>query len=1298
MKLGKWTRRLLIAAALGCAVAVVAIYAGHWYLRRQVRTVLAESIGGIVEIRQVEIGWNRQQIHDLALRETPDPDSTWLTAATVTIDLSLWDALSGRTEPQDVRITNPSLLLRFNEQGELITRLPAARPGEPWKLPTPRLDIRGAELQLSQAGRPTVVVQPLELVVTQTDDQILCQGKAETWQDATWTLQASLDRPTGRIEWNASSPRALLRSQALRDLPLVPAGALDGVQFQVLTPVELSGSYQPVAPAPGNTAPGNAGDQPWRYRLYLEPESYELDVAGQPLQLDGGGGQLTIADGVAEVRQLRANLLDARFLLDGRLDFGDQLWKGRITTTVDQLAIDALPKEWGLAGPAGAPDPNVQGRASGQGSIDIELGSSRRTIRADVQVRVEDARFRGLPLELVRLDLQLEHRTGDNVANRPGQDLSGQLQLQAALPEIALDQVQRQLRLESLQSLGPLAGRMTAQGTLDLPLASLDDPLTWGAAVDVRLLEPAVAGIALRTASSQVELRDGRLMLRQLQATLDEDSRINGQLRMDLADEQPRLHMDAELANLDSQALAKSLTQALDKSLPALNAWLAASPLAGVWSGQIQAAVPLAEVDELDAWRVELQAQSPRLEVAGVELADVAGHLQLDEGSVRLDELRSKWHDTGLDGQLSLKLDGPMTFEGRITTEPTDIERLATHFNGPLPVQVTGEGQLTAQVQGQLAPLSWEAQGTAVAPRLSLADELVEQVQCRWTADANVLKLVDVRGQWLGGEVDLTGTIPLARVEGFPPAGSVPARLQGSFRRVDSGQLAKRFLADLPLEIEGQLAGTFSVDNALDSRQRSARLRFQGLQLPSLGAASGGLPIEALQGELVYDQGQLRVALNGKALESQVQFDGQLSLGMGRLADARLTGHLSVREVGIRRLAGLLSSRGQWQRLQGFASAELDLALEGPDFHPTGTGRLIVQDVSWKNQPIASLTECDLSLATDTLRLANIASRLADGQVQGEITLNLHRLGHGRFTLQADRLNLAQLVGLWGNRLAATNLPDLAGDVSGVVHGRMGPEWSGQAQIRVTGGSVAGAPFESSRTPVAWSFAPRTGNLQAKVQLSSARLARGRLSGDVFARWNGRLELDGQVKIANAEIRSLARTVPGLSRILSGRLNGNLTFRGTNVRSLDNLTGNFDATLIQTQSLMLPGLNTLSTALNLGSPAGQTFSETVAKGQFRRGIVEIERMTMESPTAQLYIDGTVTTRGRLDLNVTADTAQLAAAGFVLGVVRPLQLLRQRLIFLHIGGSIRSPVVQPRTAEFIQQEIELFFLPVASQPF
>src|SRR5262249_21282880 len=119
------------------------------------------------------------------------------------------------------------------------------------------------------------------------------------------------------------------------------------------------------------------------------------------------------------------------------------------------------------------------------------------------------------------------------------------------------------------------------------------------------------------------------------------------------------------------------------------------------------------------------------------------------------------------------------------------------------------------------------------------------------------------------------------------------------------------------------------------------------------------------------------------------------------------------------------------------------------------------------------------------------------------------------------------------------------------------------------------------------------------------------------------------------------------------------------------------------------------------------------RGQLARGVFRIQRLSLESTFGQVFIDGTVSLQGRLNLDVLANTSSLGPStptlrllGLRLPTVGPLPLtlalearefLSNRLIPLHVSGTIRSPTIAVEPLSLLTEEALRYFLNRANVP-
>ena len=139
------------------------------------------------------------------------------------------------------------------------------------------------------------------------------------------------------------------------------------------------------------------------------------------------------------------------------------------------------------------------------------------------------------------------------------------------------------------------------------------------------------------------------------------------------------------------------------------------------------------------------------------------------------------------------------------------------------------------------------------------------------------------------------------------------------------------------------------------------------------------------------------------------------------------------------------------------------------------------------------------------------------------------------------------------------------------------------------------------------------------------------------------------------------------TQVANGTLAGRLDFSGNDVRSLNDINGTLEATLQQTQALQLPVLQQLTPYVMPNQSSATTFNSGEVRARFGRGVVRFERFALVSSLAQLFIEGTVTLQGRLNLDVTANTGRL-------GINPAAPLVRLRVLSSLLGGEVLPQIL------------------------
>jgi hypothetical protein len=332
---------------------------------------------------------------------------------------------------------------------------------------------------------------------------------------------------------------------------------------------------------------------------------------------------------------------------------------------------------------------------------------------------------------------------------------------------------------------------------------------------------------------------------------------------------------------------------------------------------------------------------------------------------------------------------------------------------------------------------------------------------------------------------------------------------------------------------------------------------------------------------------------------------------------------------------------------------------------------------------------------------------MGQGALRGQLSLNLRELDRSWINLTLDQAEAARLLAPW---------PGLAVNMQGPLQlrlrGRLGVEWNGTGELVLARGRVASVEVSEWRLPFDWTLAPRYGRVQLEIRDSTTQLAGGRLVTQASLGWGEGSRMEGRLRFYNLDLRQLMRQATDFSQVASGLVTGRFDFSGTEVRSLDDLRGTLDATLQQTQALQLPVLQQVAPFLLTGQSSA-LFQSGNLRGRLAGGIFRIDRLGFTGNLLQLIVEGTVTTQGRLNLDVTAQTGQLTAnprllrlLGLRIPAVGPIPVsllitatdyLSNRLVHLHVTGTIRSPVITIEPLSLLTQEAFLFFLNRSNLP-
>jgi hypothetical protein len=583
---------------------------------------------------------------------------------------------------------------------------------------------------------------------------------------------------------------------------------------------------------------------------------------------------------------------------------------------------------------------------------------------------------------------------------------------------------------------------------------------------------------------------------------------------------------------------------------------------------------------------------------------------------------------------------------------------------------------------------------------LRVADTEVGSLSFDWDGDADRLRISDFKGELYEGSITGSASIPFHS--------TVAGAAKVTFKDVQSEPLAKDW-PSLPLQLEGSVSG--SLDGALPAvKANEPRHGTMNLDVQAPKLRVQGLPAERLTGKIGYRDGVVDYQLDGETLGGKFHLDGKVPPAPDEKKepakpDQAFEGAFRVEGALLSRLSDALKIP-RLAPLRGQVDATLNYRVDGSTLVPTGTGRLTVTRLRWGMTDVADNLRGELRLLSGAVRLENLDGDVAGGSLSGRVQWNYKQPERSFFVLALGRADSAKVL---------APFPEVKGGIEALLdvqlRGSLGREWSGTGLVGFATGKASGLTLTDVRMPLEWRLAPKTGNGQVVLRDASAHAASGRIVGQATLDWGLNNRVDGSLRFNDVRLRSLLTELGQTRETGIGRVSGRFTFKGEDVHSIEDLSGDLAASFTQTQASGLPVLRQLTPYLTPGESL--TFREGDLRARLSHGIVRVQRLALTSNAALVFAEGNVNLSGKLDLDVKANTRQLAVNpaflrlfGLRIPAVGPIPVallleagsyLSNRLVNLHVTGTIREPNVQVNATALASEEAVRFFLNRASLP-
>ena len=542
---------LIAAAALG-----IRAYTRSGAAARMVSERLEARLGAPTKFERLAVGVSSTSLSALQVYEPGASAAAEpiLKAGEVDLDVGAVGAARGQ-DPTEIHFRDAQVLLRFDRNGDLVTKLPQAG-GDGGGLPA--IHIESGTLTIRQEGHEVSVFSGIDLTITEVDHVVKVSGKVEDQAWGQWTVEGTI--PTGDQTKAGQLTMKTVRPQPvtpalLRRVPFVNPNAWTHVGLAGTTPAKLELTFDPAT-------------ERVSYRVSLEPTQTTVDVPSIALHVTDATGGLVAEGSVVTLTDVRGKAAGGDVRLDSRMDFAGATDSLRFMADLTNLEVRQLPKQWKLP-------PGLDGRLTGKVEFNVLLPARGGTqVEAVGKAIIAQARLRGPKIPDVELNvtsgpgggIDFSERPNDRArhevkkpdeaklgdpppakagSRRPGL-VSGILKLAAKVvkPATAPNEEKAYLHVnvafrdvditELLKTAGvdvpvKLGGKVTVRVQVDIPTETPDEFRAYRLTGTVQSKRATVDELAVEDVAAQVDFRDGKLSIKDFVGKLPGLSTANGE-------------------------------------------------------------------------------------------------------------------------------------------------------------------------------------------------------------------------------------------------------------------------------------------------------------------------------------------------------------------------------------------------------------------------------------------------------------------------------------------------------------------------------------------------------------------------------------------------------------------------------------------------------------------------------------------------------------------------------------------------------------------------------------------------
>lgn len=837
-------------------------------------------------------------------------------------------------------------------------------------------------------------------------------------------------------------------------------------------------------------------------------------------------------------------------------------------------------------------------------------------------------------------------------------------------------------------------GLLTADGTVSIAGKNLSRPDQWDIIIKTKVTDLKLSGLAAQSATGTFEISDGLFTISNADVQMVGGGRLQGTgfypLKGDAANTRTQ-------ANLTWTAFPLSLLS------PASDRLQNKDQVSGTTSGKLSLhseRLPVTLKSLIGQGTIAFQETS----VTHVQLGNISGNVRLQNGRLSLQELQTSAQNMSaehaakdqtpvlipvekaipLRGGIAVDLFAPYQFQANVALNDEPLDKRLAQLLPPSMPGVSGFVSLSADVQGSLEPQKIVVNGKGTLRELQIGEQQLSDVNAKFSNVEQRTDRVQLNVTALDGKFLIVADLPNSTVDN--------KLISAEATNIDFTQLSA--IANLQkhdLELNGRLNGKVLV-TAWDNPMT----RDVSLEVAGASGTFAGIPLTELTANGKLQQDRVTINVSGKALDGEIKIDGTSQLTAASEGTIPLQVHWHAAK-----LQGFGNSAAQYAHLRplaGVGNLDLKLQLSVPDFKAVGTGTVELREVQWDRQRVTRSATSNLSINDRRVRLSGLNAAFARGVIRGRVDWPLSRNGTGTYDLTAQRIDVARVV-----EMQPRGMPRTSGFINARLSGSIGNRITGRGEVTVDRFASGGFSTRSLVLPIAYSVSRQNLNGSVTLRRAAARLGTGTITSDGTVEFGHRLNIELTTKLAQVDSADLFQ-----SRVNQGQLSGTLKLSGTGIRSFNDVNGRFLGDLEKSSVLQLPVFSDLANFVNIGSFNRGSFDSSKIDLRLAKGVISTTGIALESSRAEVFVRGRVYANQRLDLdvalqtgNISPDFGLLELAGSPIAVLsvpgvaivaQALDFLSNRVIYVHVGGTIRSPNFRLKTGQILQDVLLRYYLP------